>query len=399
MAKDSICHQMVANIANIAEYEMNMNKQVEYREGASVEVSNTPTVEVSSRAAERTTVKVGNVEARVEGGESLPVEVGRVSLYNSAHSARSVEDIDIISFFTSNRYKGLISELRATTDPDTRRALKEQLPTITTAGVFHPKRGNQYIRSYSGMLCIDIDGKENPAIEDWSATAHRIGSLSPCVLYAGLSAGGNGCFVVYRIATPHRYAEHLATITAELMGAGLMADTACKDLARLRFASYDPAPYLNTEAIPHIAPVMVEQSPNKGANEAYIKPQRPQADQAPAASLNANNRGYFDSDHSQHLNRPTSTGRLSLARVEAAVAELVRRGINIAEHYVDWWRIGCALASTYGEQARPLYHAISAQSTKYRASECDAQYKRCMNSHGIGIASLLYYFKGVGIGW
>lgn len=391
---------MVASIANIAEYEMNMNKQVEYREGASVEVSNTPTVEVSSRAAERTTVKVGNVEARVEGGESLPVEVGRVSLYNSAHSARSVEDIDIISFFTSNRYKDLISKLRATTDPDTRRVLKEkQLPAITTAGVFHPKRGNQYIRSYSGMLCIDIDGKENPAIEDWSATAHRIGSLSPCVLYAGLSAGGNGCFVVYRIATPHRYAEHLATITAELMGAGLMADTACKDLARLRFASYDPAPYLNTEAIPHVAPVMVEQSPNKGANEAHIKPQRPQADQAPAASLNANNRGYFDSDHSQHLNRPTSTGRLSLARVEAAVAELVRRGINIAEHYVDWWRIGCALASTYGEQARPLYHAISAQSTKYRASECDAQYKRCMNSHSIGIASLLYYFKGVGIGW
>lgn len=99
MAKDSICHQMVASIANIAEYDMNMNmnKQVEMIEKGSVEVSSKCE---PLRLIDSPTVEVGNVEAsvRVEGGNTLPVEVGRVSLYSSAHSARSVEDIDISRF-------------------------------------------------------------------------------------------------------------------------------------------------------------------------------------------------------------------------------------------------------------------------------------------------------------
>ena len=79
--------------------------------------------------------------------------------------------------------------------------------------------------------------------------------------------------------------------------------------------------------------------------------------------------------------------------------ELVERGLNIAEQYYDWLRIGFALASTYGEQARPLYHAISAQSSKYKRNECDAQFTLCLRSKGISIGTLLDYFKRVGVRW
>ena len=387
-----------------------MTIQVEdKRERGKVEVSNTPLVEVGNRVepteamveveratvevgnrepsveVERATVEVDNVEAKAESGTSVPIAEGRVSLYLSALSARSLEKVDILSFLCSDKYKEAITTIRATTDPDRRRELKQKhLPAVTPAGVFSPQRGNDYLHSYSAMLGIDIDGKDNPHVEDWSSMAHRIGRECPSVVYAGLSAGGNGCFVLYRVATPQRYAEHYTEIVAELQRLNLNPDTACKDLARLRYASYDPAPYLNQEATPHHLPAEPQPLPLNGAKEAISRPQRGASDRVPASTFRANKWG-----NPQYL----------LPRIERAVATLVERGINIAEQYRDWWRIGCALASTYGERGRWLFHAISAQSSKYKSAECDTQYNRCMRAHSIGICTLLGYFKQVGVRW
>lgn len=372
-----------------------MNIQVEdKRERGKVEVSNTPLVEVGNRVEpteamveeERATVEVGNVEAKAESGTSVPIAEGRVSLYRSALSARSLEKVDILSFLCSDKYKEAITTIRATTDPDRRRELKRKhLPAITPAGVFSPQRGKDYLHSYSAMLGIDIDGKDNPHVEDWSSMAHRIGRECPSVVYAGLSAGGNGCFVLYRVATPQRYAEHYTEIVAGLQRLNLNPDTACKDLARLRYASYDPAPYLNREATPHHLPAEPQPLPLNGAKEAISRPQRGASDRVSASTFRANKRG-----NPQYL----------LPRIERAVATLVERGINIAEQYRDdWWPIGCALASTYGEQGRRLFHAISTQSSKYKSAECDWQYNQCMQAHSIGIGTLLRYFKKVGVRW
>jgi hypothetical protein len=45
-----------------------------------------------------------------------------------------------------------------------RAKLKAMLPAITPAGVF----GDRFtIEQYSGLACIDIDGQDNPQVEDW----------------------------------------------------------------------------------------------------------------------------------------------------------------------------------------------------------------------------------------
>lgn len=322
----------------------------------------------------------------------LPTIVGRASLYGSALSARSVEVVDLLSFLCSDVFREQVEAIRSTSNPNHRRELKKQLPAITPAGVFTPRRGNKYLRSYSGMLCIDIDGKDNPEVEDWSTAAHRIGRHSPSVVYAGLSVGGCGCFVLYRIAEPWRYAEHYASIVAELSSLGLNVDTACKDIARLRFASYDPTPYLNPEAVPHTLPTSEAIVLRKGKKEADLTPQRPLPEQVDGESASVVHRAGLTP-------RPAMGATALLPRIERAVAELVDRGLNIAEAYNDWYRIGCSLASAFGEAGRWMYHAISAQSAKYERTECDAQYRRCMRSHGIGIGTLLGYFKAAGVRW
>ena len=335
----------------------------------------TPTVEVKS--------------AEVEAGNTYPTNIGRTSLFIPALSARYGKDIDILSFLTSNKYKHLICEIRATTDITHRRELKKKLPAITPAGVFYPSRKAENLISYSGYICVDIDGKDNPTIENWSVAAHYIGALSPCVLYAGVSAGGNGCFAIYRIATPQRYTEHLASIVAELNDKGVIADKACKDLARLRFASYDPNPYINRVPTPHTLPECLTSTANNNAKEAISRPQQAQADQVLAGVEKNENRA----------STVNGSNTLSIERIERAVQELVERGLNIAEQHYDWVRIGFALASTYGEQARPLYHAISAQSSKYKRNECDAQFTHCLRSKGISIGTFLDYLKRVGVRW
>ena len=98
-----------------------MNIQVEdKRERGSVEVSNTPTVEVSSRAAERTTVEadveVSNVEAEAKSGVRIPVAEGRVSLF-AALSARCSSEVDILSFLCSDSHKEVVMKIRTTTNP------------------------------------------------------------------------------------------------------------------------------------------------------------------------------------------------------------------------------------------------------------------------------------------
>ncbi|MBR4995814.1 MAG: PriCT-2 domain-containing protein [Alistipes sp.] len=339
---------------------------------SSVASTITPTVEVESTT--------------VEAGVACPLNIGRVSLFSSALSARYCEDIDLLSFLTTNEYRGIITEIRASTDPTHRRELKQKLPAITPAGVFH-HRGSANILTYSGFICVDIDGKDNPNIKDWRATAHYIGSLSPCVLYAGVSAGGSGCFAIYRIATPNRYAEHLASIQSELSHRGIVTDKACKDLARLRFASYDPTPYINREPTPHTLLSGATSTDSNSAKEATSLPQHPQAAQVADQANNCENRASA---------RPNT---LPIERVERAVQTLVERGLNIAEAHYDWVRIGFALASTYGEQARPLFHAISAQSSKYKRNECDAQFTHCLRSKGINIGTLLDYLKRVGVRW
>ena len=363
-----------------------MNIQVEdKRERGSVEVSNTPTVEVSSRAAERTTVEadveVSNVEAEAKSGVRIPVAEGRVSLF-AALSARCSSEVDILSFLCSDSHKEVVMKIRTTTNPDHRRELKKKLPAITPAGVFSPRRGAGYLRSYSGMLGVDIDGKDNPHVKDWSRAAHRIGRLWPSVVYAGRSVGGCGCFVLYRIAEPELYAEHYADIVASIEALGFKVDTACRDLTRLRFASYDPTPYLNREATMHLLPAECCAPPRNAPKEPILRPQ-------PSAT-----------EQRRHPHHRTSRGE-NLAhlypRIEQAVAVIVERAINIAERYRDWYRIGCSLASAYGEQGRWLYHAISAQSAKYERTECDVQYNRCMRCGGIGIGTLLHHFKDAGV--
>ncbi len=142
----------------------------------------------------------------------------------------------------------------------------------------------------------------------------------------------------------------------------LVVDEACKDLARLRGASYDSAPFYN---------------PNTAPYEGLTAPMW----QAPEIAC-----------------KPPENEDLTFYRVGKLVEAIERSGVNIVENYGDWLRVGCSIAAEFGEYGRYWYHAISCKSDKYKAMECDRQYSHCLKSCSrSSISTLFWYCKQYGI--
>ena len=81
--------------------------------------------------------------------------------------------------------------------------------------------------------------------------------------------------------------------------------------------------------------------------------------------------------------RPTACQPLShaeeLAKATAVARALIDRNANIAEDYIDYVRLGFALANGLGSDGRDLYHMLCAHSTKYRMSDCERKWQECLH--------------------
>ena len=78
--------------------------------------------------------------------------------------------------------------------------------------------------------------------------------------------------------------------------------------------------------------------------------------------------------------------------LKTAVHRIEQLGIDVTTHYHDWYRIGMALASHYGEAGRDYYHRISRFYPRYTPLETNQQYNRCLryNTHRIRLGTLFY---------
>ncbi|MDR1544381.1 MAG: PriCT-2 domain-containing protein [Prevotellaceae bacterium] len=80
------------------------------------------------------------------------------------------------------------------------------------------------------------------------------------------------------------------------------------------------------------------------------------------------------------------------------IAEIERRGIDIAPTYTQWVRLGFAFASEFGESGRDYFHRCSRFYHKYSTAETNRQYTHCLRGkHGITILTFYYLAKNNGI--
>ena len=141
------------------------------------------------------------------------------------------------------------------------RQLKDKLPAGIISGVAAGGIGQYNIAERNGVISIDIDAADNPAVHDWEALKREIGRL-PYVAYAGLSVSALGIYALIPVRAPEKHKQHFDALVREFAQMkvhfrqegdaeetvlqGLVLDTAPSNIASKRFVSYDPAPIWKT---------------------------------------------------------------------------------------------------------------------------------------------------------
>ena len=286
----------------------------------------------------------------------------QVSLY-PVYTSHAPATVSLWPVLTTPRYQAVVENLR-TLEGEEQETAKKRLPAFTIGGTFNGSHLAENRLSSTNLIGIDLDFKDNQHVAGF-ANLKASCSQVPFVAYCGLSCRGKGFFIIMLLAYPEQFLKQFKALQQEFERFGLTIDDKCSNPNRLRFVSYDPAPYVNHNAIPFTG--------------LFQEPKRLKL------------KGYDTSKYNEDSN--------TAAQVELLVNDLISRGIDITCNYGDWLTIGFALSSEFGESGRQYFHDVSTIYPNYQYGEADKQYTSCLHSKGSGISigSFFHICKSAGV--
>ena len=263
----------------------------------------------------------------------------------------------------------LIQQIRMTEDMAERTLLKSSLPCATISAICPDGRKADDAFEHTGLICIDIDGQDNPGFGSGAELKAEVCKVSE-VAYCSLSASGNGCFAIFRLSHPENHLGHFLALQRLFKSRlSIVIDGQCKDVKRLRFATYDSEPYVNNSAEPfRIFDATTTPKPNPTKTTAAMG-QR---------TWNENPEATID-----------KVGRLT--------EEVVRRGIDLTDGYSNWVEIGMALANL-GEAGRDFFHAVSSVYPGYDRAKADTKFTNLLRTtRKVTIATFFHQCEAHGV--
>ncbi len=286
-----------------------------------------------------------------------------VSMFNNYRDA-APKTINLLQWLQDDKHKEKVERIRAIEDKAERDKIKATLPCITVSGVFSTRAIAGLVK-HSGLICIDIDYKDNLQVENYG-DLKQILSTAPFVAYCGMSVSGTGYFVVVPIKYPGKHDMQFEALHRMYERLGVNIDISGKDVSRLRGYSWDSAAYINHEASPY--------------GKVYEEPQ--------LVKLSFNSTKYA-----------RRSGNDTRTWVEKYITALSAKGIDITEGYKQWLRLGFAFATEFGEAGRQYFHDVSRNYSGYKPGAADKQYTHCLNSrgHGVTIKTFFYLCKAQGV--
>ena len=257
----------------------------------------------------------------------------KVSMFKSAISKKSIGTVLLKDWLlTSNSYSSLIKELREEENQARKKEIKDLLPAITVSCVCS-ERLNDCIIGYTNLICIDIDGKDNPSISNMEELKERLGKL-PYIMYCGLSASGKGVFCIIPYEDYRKHKLHFYALEQEFKDMGIVVDSSCSDICRLRFYSYDEHPYVTSKPL--------------SLREALLQPSN--LDFASAVPLS------------------------KTAETERLLNLVIERQIDITSIYNDWIKIGLVIRNLFGDKGLDLFDKVSSFHPKYSQEEVEDKF-------------------------
>lgn len=280
-----------------------------------------------------------------------------ISVYNDVRDTQGHRST-LFDFLNNVDYDA-IKALRSTTDPVRRKQIKLSLPQATISGVFAPTRSADNLIKHSGLICVDIDRKDNFHISNFETLIDDVIRHLNEVTYAAHSVSGKGYFLIIPLKYPERHKAQFNQLVRDFDDMGIKVDRACGDVCRLRCQSFDLHQYINLNASQY-AGVYHE-----------LRPIR---------RLFTYTSNFGDEE-----------------KVAVLCREIAYRHIDLTTSYEEWVKIGAAL-STLGESGRKWFHLCSEQNCGYKPSECDRKFDNLLRStRRIGLGTFFYACKNAGL--
>ncbi len=251
-----------------------------------------------------------------------------ISLYRDVRDTVGTE-ITLQDFFDGiaiGKWKKQVEAVRALGDNESaQKELKLKQENAIIGGTSNAATNNT-MREMSGYMAIDID-----ELGDDVETVRLEINNDQYTFASFASIRGKGLCVVIRIQ-PERWDEAWEGAKLYyLQKFGRVVDKNTGNMARRRFVSYDPGIYVNNKS------TLFKLYPKK----ARVQPK-------PA--------GVY-----VHTNND----------VEYILEQIERRGLDLTSSYEDWFKLGFALISEYGEGARNYFHRLSQFHPQYTPDRCD----------------------------
>jgi hypothetical protein len=184
-----------------------------------------------------------------------------VSFYPSLWQPKVSQDKDVLALLEdikAGRWCQEVAAARAALGTPEYNACKQALPGYTASGTFH-RRANDALVQHSGLLCLDVDAKENGGV-DLAAVRRQVEDDTYSFAVFS-SVGGVGLAVLVRIAPDNHLGSYHALAAYYKQRFGLVVDASCKDVSRFRFVSHDPELFLNEASALFIPAVRPEVKP------------------------------------------------------------------------------------------------------------------------------------------
>ena len=289
----------------------------------------------------------------------------KVSCFSS-YRGKKPKPVNLLTWLQSNKYAGKIQELRKLENKKARDEIKASLPAVTVSGLFYPYRKAEYLIQHSGLICIDIDYKDNQHISNYDQLKEQLFNIEH-VAYAGLSASGRGFFLIIPIQYPEWHSLHFNALENDFNQLGIVIDKAPKSVVSLRGYSSDTSKLFRKKVTTYSSILYNADEKKKCSGYSY-------------------NKGV--SRGQSHTQYPHTNIVTTQQRVEKTINIIIQNRLDVTIHEPEWFLLACAIANEFGEYGRGYFHAISQFHPKYRFSEANRKYSHALKKRyskiGIG---------------
>jgi hypothetical protein len=346
-----------------------------------------------------------------------------ISCFKNVRNPRPEGNISIDRFLQAirdGRWMSAAVSFRAMDKEEQNKAKMTVLPCVTISGTFDYRKVAG-LKDYSSLACIDLDDIESERFlllrKEIEADKYTFACFS--------SISGTGLAILVRLsASPDSHSEcYGAMIHYYENKYNFKTDIQCRDVSRLRFISYDPSLYYNSEAHAYEISQQVLSEEQKAAMlkvgvdavaqakieaEPATAPGGHRFDEAIPANIS-----QYQSQIAQGIEQAKDglPNKKGLLQVDFGSIYSNKDILDLVDHiyinkiilgkdeYDAWLHLAFAFVSEFGETGREYFHKISASSTLYKPEECDKKYTHCLGStaNKITIGTFFFYAKEAGI--